>query len=57
MLPVVANFRMWRTGGDTRTFHEQLRGDFCGRALALGTVAPMQAMTELNDWIARKEKA
>lgn len=56
-LPVVANFRMWRSGGDTQTFHAQLGGDTCGKALALGPVAPMQAMTELNDWTARKERS
>ena len=57
MLPVVAAFRFWRMGGDKLVFITQLSGDACGKALALGSVAPMQALTELNDWIARKKDA
>ena len=56
-LPVVAHFRLWRMGHqDAPTFHTNLRGDSCGKALSLGPVIPMQAMAELNDWCARKEK-
>jgi hypothetical protein len=56
-LPVVANFRLWRMGHlDGPTFHAQLRGETCDKAIALGPVAPMQALAELNDWLARKER-
>ena len=56
-LPVVASFRLWRMGHqDTATFHEHLHGDTCGKAISLGPVVPMQAMAELNDWIARTRK-
>jgi hypothetical protein len=56
-LPVVASFRLWRMGHqDTETFHEDLRGDTCGKAIALGPVVPIQAMGELNDWCERKER-
>lgn len=56
-LPVVASFRRWRMGHqDTPAFHEHLRGDTCGKAISIGLVAPMQAMSELNDWCARKER-
>ena len=55
-LPVVVNFRWWRMGHqDTDTFHKRLRDDDCGRALGIGTVAPMKAVSELNDWIVRKD--
>ena len=55
-LPVVANFRLWRMGHqDSPTFHANLRGDSCGKAISLGPVVPIQAMGELNDWCARKE--
>ena len=56
-LPVVANFRRWRMGHQPAAeFHEQLLGDTCGKALSLGPVVPMQAMSELNDWLERKDR-
>jgi hypothetical protein len=56
-LPVVVSFRWWRMGHqDTEAFHKRLLDDDCGRAIGLGPVVPMQAMSELNDWLERKDR-
>ena len=35
---------------DTEVFHKRLRDDDCGCALEIGPDAPMQAVSELNNW-------